>query len=300
MPRLDETHVQGRRNHLHEYYPQLQTKLDVVQTRNNLILRRYTQQIKELAPTGALAEILQARQQRKNGTLEITARGTVTNDAKEALLHWIDEVLATKPDVQLHYEDEGQNKLTKLTFDTSSLPKPLVDEEALKGWTKARFIKVQRERVGLVGDTLRWLGEERIKHFVALVAEQKRSDLTASNLTPSKDSREMSDAKATTHHPPTNQMQRSESKANGPRRKKKPKQARENHAQFNRQETPQLETQQTGQQKIQQQEIKQPSIQPATPAENHVAENPVTENHVPENHVTENHVSLPTAQGGQA
>jgi hypothetical protein len=133
-----------------------------------------------------------------------------------------------------------------------------------------------------VGDTLRWLGEERVKLFVALVAEQKRIDLS-----PSKDSREMSDAKATPHHPPANQLQRSESKANGPRRKKKPKQARENQAHSNRQERPQLETQQ---QKIRQQEIQQPSIQPATPAENPVVENPVAETPV----------ALPTPQGGQA
>jgi type IV secretory pathway TraG/TraD family ATPase VirD4 len=286
MPRLDETHVQGRRNHLHEYYPQLQTKLDVVQVRNNLILRRYTQQIKELAPTGALAEILQARQQRKNGTLEITARGTVTNDAKEVLLHWIDEVLSTKPNVQLHYEDEGQSKLTKLTFDTSSLPETLVDEERLKGWTKARFIKVQRERVGLVGDTLRWLGEERVKLFVDLAAQQQKSTAVTQLAT-----KELSgEAKATTAQPPLPQIQRSESKANGPRRKKKPRQARDNQAHFKQQERPHLEAQQAGHQEIQQQ-----PIQPATPAENLVPETSV-----PENFRAENHVAVPTPQGGQS
>jgi type IV secretion system protein VirD4 len=173
MPRLDETHVQGRRNQLHQYYHQLQTKFDVVQMRNNLILRRHAQQVKTLAPTGALADILQVKQQRKTGSLEITPRGAVTGDSKDTLLQWIDQVIVAKPKVDIHYEDETKKKVTKLTFDNTNLEK-LATPEQLKEWSKARFIKVQREKIGLVGDTLRWMGESRVGAFVTLASDSPR------------------------------------------------------------------------------------------------------------------------------
>lgn len=172
MPRLDESHVEGKRNRLHEYYAILQNRtLDVVKLRNELLLRRHATIFKQLAPTGALTDILQTKQQRKEKTVSVQAVGTTS--LKETFLVWLDQVIAVKPKTYLYLE-EGSDKVTKIAVDVSTLPDALKEPKELKSWLQERYLKVQRERYGLVGEALAALGQERKEKLIAFAARDAK------------------------------------------------------------------------------------------------------------------------------
>jgi type IV secretion system protein VirD4 len=171
MPRLDESHVEGRRNKLHHFYDVLPKGVDVVKLRNDLLLRRHASMFKQLAPTGALTDIVKAKEERKEKASLLVASSpkkvTPISEVRESFLTWLDAALPYKPAVLLHKEEES-GRVTKITLDTTTLPSDLAQPSALPEWVKGRVIKVQRERFGLIGDALAWLGSERMKELTSL------------------------------------------------------------------------------------------------------------------------------------
>ncbi|MGL4610852.1 MAG: type IV secretory system conjugative DNA transfer family protein [Trueperaceae bacterium] len=166
MPRLDETHVQGKPNLLHQYYEILKRNTpNVVQLRNELLLRRQATMFRQLAPTGALTEIMQAKQQRKEKAVRVVAPST--SELKTSFLTWLDQLIELKPATTL-FREEGTDKITKIAIHVTTLPQEIKEPPELKDWSKQRLLKVQGERYGLVGETLSWLGSERKAALVAL------------------------------------------------------------------------------------------------------------------------------------
>lgn len=166
MPRLDETHTQGKRNVLHHYYDQLPNGVDVVKLRNETLLRRHAMMLKQLAPTGALSEISKAKEERREKASLLTPSSAKQTNApmsevKESFLAWLETALQQQPAVVLHKE-ETSGRVTKVTLDTSTLSADLKEPAAMTDWVKQRVLKVQREKFGIIGDALGWLGKDRL------------------------------------------------------------------------------------------------------------------------------------------
>ncbi len=176
MPRLDESHVEGKRNCLHSYYALLPNGVDVVKLRNELLLRRHATMFKQLAPTGALPGIMKAKEDRKEkASLLISStpakKVTPILEVKQSFLTWLDTALSQQPNILLHKEQES-GRVTKITLDTSTLPKDVAEPSELPEWIKQRIVKVQRERFGLIGEALGWLGNERMTLLTKLAAQE--------------------------------------------------------------------------------------------------------------------------------
>jgi type IV secretion system protein VirD4 len=201
MPRLDESHVEGKRNRLHHYYELLPNGVDVVKLRNEILLRRHATMFKQLAPTGALSGITKAKEERKEKASMLISSApakkiTPMLEVKESFLTWLDAALTQQPAIQLHKEEES-GRVTKVTLDTSTLPSEMKEPSLLPEWLKQRIVKVQRERFGIIGDALGWLGNERMTLLATLAQAPRQTGMSqgATNQAPNK---------AVTHKPMPN------------------------------------------------------------------------------------------------
>jgi type IV secretion system protein VirD4 len=181
MPRLDETHTEGKRNLLHRYYDLLPNGVNVVKLRNEILLRRHATMFKQLAPTGALTDITKAKEERKEKASLLTPspvkQVAPMAEVKESFLNWLEAALQHQPAVVLHKEQES-GRVTKATIDTSTLPQELREPAGLNDWTKQRVLKVQRDKFGIIGDAIAWLGKDRLAQLatLALVAPTAKTE----------------------------------------------------------------------------------------------------------------------------
>ena len=88
---------------------------------------------------------------------------------KDTFLAWTDAVLGAEPKVKVYAETET-GRVTKIAIDTDALPAELADPDAAKVWTKQRWVKKQRDQLGVVGEGITLLGKERTERFAAAEA----------------------------------------------------------------------------------------------------------------------------------
>lgn len=164
MPRLDETDVEGRNNQLKPYHKYLPDTLNVSEVTGDLLQQRRNHMMARSAAEGKLAELISKRSQ-PTRMAEVTQGKVVGEQDKDTFVAWIDAVLAAKPSITTFAEKET-GRVTKIAIDAALLSTELAEPDTLKVWVKQRWLKRQREQLGVVQSGLELLGEKRIEQFV--------------------------------------------------------------------------------------------------------------------------------------
>ena len=167
MPRLDQAKVHGKKNKLQHYHAKLPDNVNVADETNALLQGRRTAMMAHSAAEGNLSELI-ARKRSSGSQVAAMTKGKVIGEGdKDTFTGWVDAVLDAKARVTLYTENET-GRVTKIAVDAGTLPGDLAEPDALKVWVKQRWVKQQKEQLGIVGGGVALLGAERIAQFVAL------------------------------------------------------------------------------------------------------------------------------------
>lgn len=166
MPRLDEAHMQGRSNQLNRYHARLPDRVDVQAETMKILQTRSSTMLALSAAQGNLANLIKSKCEASQLPEFTKGEGGGQKD-KDVFVTWIDALLNASPKVKL-YSEEETGRITKIAVDAASLPPELAEPEPLKVWVKQRWLKRQREQLGLVGDGLSLLGKARIDAFAKM------------------------------------------------------------------------------------------------------------------------------------
>ena len=167
MPRLDQAKVHGKQNKLQHYHAKLPDNVDVADATSALLQGRRTAMMARSAAEGNLKDLIQTKRNSGSQVAAMTKGKVVGAGDKDAFTSWIDAVLNARAKVTLYTENET-GKVTKIAVDAGTLPGELAEPDALKVWVKQRWVKKQKEQLGIVSDGMALLGAERIAQFVAL------------------------------------------------------------------------------------------------------------------------------------
>ena len=167
MPRLDQAKVHGKKNKLQHYHAKLPDNVNVADETNALLQGRRTAMMAHSAAEGNLSELI-ARKRSSGSQVAAMTKGKVIGEGdKDTFTGWVDAVLGAKARVTLYTENET-GRVTKIAVDAGTLPNELAEPDALKVWVKQRWVKRQKEQLGIVSDGMALLGAERTAQFVAL------------------------------------------------------------------------------------------------------------------------------------
>ncbi len=167
MPRLDQAKVHGKQNKLQHYHAKLPDNVNVAAETSALLQGRRTAMMAHSAAKGNLSELI-ARKRSSGSQVAAMTKGKVIGEGdKDAFTSWVDAVLDAKAKVTLYTENET-GRVTKIAVDAGTLSGELAEPDALKVWVKQRWVKKQKEQLGIVSDGMALLGAERIERFVAL------------------------------------------------------------------------------------------------------------------------------------
>ena len=174
MPRLDETKVYGKKNALQHYHKNLSDEVDVQAQTRTLLQGRRSLMMARRAAQGDLSELFRGGQ-KSSAQVAAMMKGAVASEADQAaFVNWADAVLDANASVTLYTENET-DKVTKIAVHADTLSAELAQSAVLKVWVKQRWVKQQKEKLGLVSGGLALLGEARLARFVALAKGQKRA-----------------------------------------------------------------------------------------------------------------------------
>ena len=191
MPRLDEASVEGRSNQLKPYHKYLPDQLNVGEVTTTLLQQRRSRMMALSAANGDLAQLI-SKGSKPSSLSQVTQGKVIGEQDKESFVEWVEAVLEARPKVTLYSEKET-GKVTKIAFEAGELKDELNDVDALKTWVKQRWLKRQREQLGIVQGGLELMGQAHIERFVEL----ERSNKSQVQVTPKKMSQPASPTAAT-------------------------------------------------------------------------------------------------------